>query len=131
MIVGGIGCRQPAAPPISPRVPTPTPTAKPIAAPRPTEPPLTPHAALAKIETNYLGGLRRCYRARLKRDTRAHGRIVVTFTVDEGGRLASKRARGVGRALEACVERAMARWSFVPPVEETTFRLAFQLSSRS
>ncbi len=92
---------------------------------------LTPDVALATIETSYLGGMQRCYRARLKRDERAGGRVVVTFTVDETGRLAFRQARGIGRTLEDCVERAMSRWSFPPPAVETTFRLAFRLSSRA
>jgi TonB family protein len=121
------GCHRQAAPSVAPREPERE--VKATVMPR-----LTPHAALAKIETSYLGGLRRCYRARLKRDASTGGRVVVTFTVDEAGRLSSRRARGPGRGwreIEACVERAMSRWSFAPPAEETTFRLAFQLSSRS
>jgi hypothetical protein len=94
-------------------------------------PPLTPDVALQTIESTYIGGMQRCYRARLKRDSAARGRVVVTFTVDESGKLAYRRARGVGPKLEACVEAAMARWSFPRPAEQTTFRLAFRLSSRT
>ena len=97
-------------------------------APRVT-PPLTPDVALQTIQTSYLGSMQRCYRARLKRDAAARGRVVVTFTVDESGKLAYRQARGVGRSLEACVEQAMARWSFPKPSETVTFRLAFRLSS--
>src|SRR5436190_22915135 len=67
--------------------------ARPVAA----TPELTPTTVLAKIERSYLGGMRQCYRARLKRDPRTRGRMVVTFTVDAAGRLSARRARGVGR----------------------------------
>lgn len=90
---------------------------------------LTPDVALSRIESSYLGGMQRCYRARLKQDARARGKVVVTFTVDESGKLAYRKASGVGKRLEACVERAMMQWSFPAPVEEMTFRLAFRLSS--
>ncbi|MBA3391421.1 MAG: AgmX/PglI C-terminal domain-containing protein [Deltaproteobacteria bacterium] len=96
---------------------------------------LTPHVALSTIETSYIGGLRRCYRAGLKHDASARGRVVVTFTVNHRGRLSSRRAQGVGRTIESCVERAMARWSFPPARKpdgspgEATFRLALHLES--
>jgi hypothetical protein len=113
----------------------PTPPAAPRArarVSRPAPPPrLTPALALATIEARYVGGMRRCYRARLKRDPRARGRVVVTFTVDGRGQVAERRARGVARAVERCVENAMARWTFARPAAPTTFRLAFRLSSRS
>src|SRR5689334_18531414 len=86
------GCRR-QTPPIaaSGREP-PRRVARPLAA----TPELTPTAVLAKIERSYLGGMRQCYRARLKRDPRTRGRMVVTFTVDAAGRLSARRARGVG-----------------------------------
>ena len=94
---------------------------------------LTPDVALARIQDAYRGGVQRCYNARLKREPRASGRVIVTFTVDESGRLAYRNAKGVGRALgkpmELCVERAMLRWSFPAPAAETTFRVALALSS--
>ena len=98
-------------------------------APKPIAQRLTPDVALSRIESSYLGGMQRCYRARLKHDARARGKVVVTFTVDESGKLAYRKASGVGKRLEACVERAMMQWSFPAPAEEMTFRLAFRLSS--
>lgn len=95
------------------------------------DPPLTPQVALETIEKRYVGGMQRCYRARLKRDARAGGRVVVTFTVDDRGHIADRSAKGVGRQVERCVLNAMARWTFPRPATETTFRLAFRLSSRS
>ena len=94
-------------------------------------PRLTPDAALARIEAVYRPGVQRCYQSRLKRDPRARGNVVVTFTVSEGGTLASAHAKGVHRSIEQCVERAMLRWSFPPPREEMTIRVALRLSSRS
>jgi hypothetical protein len=121
-IVLALACRR--QPPVTPREPVRPP-------PKPIAQKLTPDVALSRIASSYLGGMQRCYRARLKQDASARGNVIVTFTVDESGRLAYRDARGVGKALEQCVERAMLRWSFPPPDEQMTFRLAFRLSSRS
>ena len=120
LVVLASACRRQPAAPVreGQRVP------KPIAEQR-----LTPDLALSRIEASYLGGMQRCYRARLKHDARAAGKVVVTFTVDESGKLAYRKASGIGKRLEQCVERAMLRWSFPAPAEEMTFRLAFRLSS--
>ena len=100
--------------------------------PRPiTEQRLTPDLALQTIESRYMGAMQRCYRARLKRDPAARGKLVVTFTVDDDGRVADGRAKGVAKSVERCVENAMVRWSFPAPQQETSFRLAFRLSSRT
>lgn len=98
-------------------------------------PPLTAAILVETIETSYLGALRRCYKARLKHDPAARGRVIVTFTVDGKGRLSDGRASGVGKQIESCVERAMTRWEFPPARDrdgapiEATFRLALQLTS--
>jgi outer membrane biosynthesis protein TonB len=112
-----VACASPA--PVEPR------------AQRPATPRLTPDAALARIESVYRPGVQRCYQSRLKRDPAARGNVVVTFTVDEAGKLASAHAKGVHRSIEQCVERAMLRWSFPPPREEMTIRVALRLSSGS
>lgn len=103
---------------------------EPVRAPAP-RPRLTPDAALARIEAVYRPGVQRCYQSRLKRDPSARGNVVVTFTVDAEGKLASAHAKGVHRTIEQCVERAMARWTFPPPALEMTIRVALRLSSRS
>nr|MDQ3368528.1 AgmX/PglI C-terminal domain-containing protein [Myxococcota bacterium] len=96
---------------------------------------LGPAVLLETIETSYVGALRRCYTARLKRDRSARGRVIVTFTVDGRGRLSDGRARGAGKQIESCIERAMTRWEFPPARKadgsptETTFRLALQLTA--
>jgi hypothetical protein len=98
--------------------------------PPPAKPaPLTADVALQRIEGHYRGGMHACYRSALKRDANARGRIVVTFTVDDRGQLSFREAKGISPAIEACVERAMSKWTFPRPPEATTFRLAFQLSS--
>ncbi len=117
-------CRRQPAPPVAPREVKRA--SKPVAR-------LTPDVALQTIEARYVGGMQRCYRARLKRDPNARGKVVVTFTVDDRGKLTYRdaRARGVARSVERCVENAMLRWSFPAPAQETSFRLAFRLSSSS
>jgi hypothetical protein len=123
LVVLASACRRQPTPPVVPREGKRAP--KPVA--------LTPDVALSRIQDAYRGGVQRCYHARLKREPRARGRMIVTFTVDETGRVASGNAKGVGRALgkpiELCVERAMLRWSFPAPRAETTFRVALALSS--
>lgn len=112
-----VACASPA--PVAPR------------APEPVTPRLTPDAALARIESVYRPGVQRCYQSRLKRDPGARGNVVVTFTVDEGGKLASAHAKGVHRSIEQCVERAMQRWSFASARGGMTIRVTLRLSSRT
>jgi TonB family protein len=100
-------------------------------APAPVTPRLTPDAALARIESVYRPGVQRCYQSRLKRDPGARGNVVVTFTVDEAGKLASAHAKGVHRSIEQCVERAMQRWSFASARGGLTIRVTLRLSSRT
>ena len=123
MLVVLAACRRQPTPPVAPREHKRAP--KPVA--------LTPDAALSRIQAAYRGGVQRCYHARLKREPLARGRVIVTFTVDESGRLAYRHVKGIGRALgkpmELCVERAMMSWSFPAPSAETTFRVALRLSS--
>src|SRR5262245_1028980 len=56
---------------------------------------LTPDIVLATIRGNYLGGVQRCYRRYLKRDEEAHGRVMVSFTVDPNGRARNCEAHGI------------------------------------
>ena len=113
-------CRRQPSPPVTPR--------EPARAPKPVAPALTPQLALETIEKRYVAGMQRCYRAKLKRDPRARGKVVVTFTVDDRGQVADRRAKGVHESIERCVESAMMKWTFPRPAAETTFRLAFRLT---
>jgi hypothetical protein len=93
--------------------------------------PLSPDAALSRIEAVYRPGVQRCYETHLKHDPAARGRVTVTFTVDPSGRLSYREAHGIHPSVERCVEGAMMKWTFPRPSAETTFRLGLQLSSRS
>lgn len=124
LLVVASACRRQPTPPVAPREQKRT--HEPVASRE-----LTPALALARIQSAYRAGVQRCYQSRLKRDPSARGRVVVTFTVDDTGRVAFRRAQGVHRTVEQCVERAMSRWAFPPPAEQTTFRLALRLSSRA
>lgn len=120
-----IGCRATPSPaPSHGRAPAPASARSPAR----VREPLTPASALARIRSAYRPGVQRCYQSRLKRDPQARGRVVVTFTVDARGRIAYRRARGVHRTVERCVERAMSAWSF-PPARggAATFRIALAL----
>ena len=94
---------------------------------------LSAESALARIEAAYRGGVQRCYETRLKTHPSANGQLTLTFTVDSGGKLTYREARGIHRSVERCVEGAMSRWTFPRLISaaqaEETFRLALQLSS--
>jgi hypothetical protein len=64
---------------------------------------LSPEAVLAKIQSAYMAGLKRCYREYLEVDASARGKVSLSLTVNEAGRavkgVASNRS---GRGTGAC-----------------------------
>jgi hypothetical protein len=83
---------------------------------------------LATIRSRYLGGVERCYRAHLKRDASARGRVLVSFTVDAKGRAREGAARGITDRVDDCIAAQIARWQFPRPDEEARFALGLELS---
>ncbi|HET7095657.1 MAG TPA: hypothetical protein VFI22_19350, partial [Thermomicrobiales bacterium] len=53
---------------------------------------LTPDVVLAKIQSAYMAGLKRCYKDYLKKDPSSRGKVTLAFTVNETGRSVSNKA---------------------------------------
>jgi|GEM_PF-3424776 len=72
---------------------------------------------IRKISTTYVGGLQRCYKKALAGDAKLAGKIILTFTVTDRGKLSDGRAAGVDDTLADCVEGLMTSWTFTPVVD--------------
>jgi hypothetical protein len=105
-----------------------------VASKRSTDPDatsLTPEVVLAKIQSVYMAGIKRCYKNALRADPNLKGRLTITFSVLEFGGVSSPRATGMGAAVDDCIAAQMAGWRF--PVakdkdgEKTTASFEFGL----
>lgn len=76
---------------------------------------LTPEAVLAKMQAAYMAGIKRCYKAYLKKDPTARGKVKLTFTVNEIGRTVSAKAAGFVTEVDDCLAGMMASWRFPIP----------------
>ena len=87
----------------------------------------------AKTAT-YMTGLRQCYDDALKRDPSLHGKVTVTFDVDETGRAVRVVVAGFDDGVSACFQARAKTWRFTVPktaggeATTTSFRLAFVLA---
>lgn len=94
---------------------------------------LTPDAVLAKIQSAYMAGLKRCYKDYLKKDASARGKVTLTLTVNETGRTVQGKAKGFAAEVDACITSQMASWRFPVPKDkdgdatEATFAITLQL----
>ncbi len=94
---------------------------------------LTPDIVLAKIQSAYMAGLKRCYKEYLKKDASARGKVTLELTVNETGRTVSGKANGFAGEVDACITGQMASWRFPVPKDkdgeatEASFRIALQL----
>ena len=79
--------------------------------PPPGNPP-TPELVLAKIRSQYMPGLMRCYKRGLVDDASLSGRVAVAFTVTDTGKVADASARGLTPQIDACIAAQMATWRF-------------------
>jgi hypothetical protein len=86
--------------------------------PRPPTEPVRIDAIVAKIRTTYIGGLQRCYKKALGGAPTLAGKVALSFTVTEKGKLESGSATGVDEGFEGCVEGLMSRWSFTPVTDQ-------------
>lgn len=75
---------------------------------------LTPDLVLAKVRGGYTTGVQRCYTRYLKNRS-GHGRVLVSFTVDERGHAQDGAASGVPHRLGDCIVAEVARWRFPAP----------------
>ncbi len=94
---------------------------------------LTPDAVLARIQFAYMAGLKRCYKQYLNKVVNARGSVVLSFTVNETGRLVSGTAKGFAAEVDACIQAQMATWRFLPPRDKANvatdadFQITLQL----
>ena len=94
---------------------------------------LTPDIVLAKIQSAYMAGIKRCYKEHLKKDASARGKVVLDLTVNETGRTTQGKANGFANEIDDCISNQMASWRFPVPKDkdgdatEASFRIALQL----
>jgi hypothetical protein len=94
---------------------------------------LTPDAVLAKIQSAYMSGLKRCYKEYLKKDASARGKVTLSLTVNETGRTTKGNAHGFAGEVDECIGNLMGSWRFPIPHDkdgdatEASFSLTLQL----
>jgi hypothetical protein len=94
---------------------------------------LTPDIVLAKIQSAYMAGLKRCYKEYLKKDATARGKVTLELTVNETGRTVQGKAKGFASEVDSCISGQMASWRFPVPKDkdgdptEASFRISLQL----
>jgi hypothetical protein len=94
---------------------------------------LTPDIVLAKIQSAYMAGLKRCYKEHLKKDASARGKVTLSFSVNETGRATQGSARGFAGEVDSCISGQMSSWRFPVPKDkdgeatEANFAITLQL----
>jgi hypothetical protein len=94
---------------------------------------LTPDVVLAKIQSVYMAGLKRCYKDYLKKDASARGKVTLNLTVNETGRTVKGAAHGFASEVDECISGQMASWRFPIPKDkdgdptEASFAITLQL----
>jgi hypothetical protein len=94
---------------------------------------LTPDILLAKIQSVYMSGLKRCYKEFLKKDASARGKVTLSLTVNETGRTTKGAAHGFSGEVDECIGNLMTTWRFPIPKDkdneptEASFSIALQL----
>jgi hypothetical protein len=94
---------------------------------------LSPDAVMAKIQSAYMAGLKRCYKEFLKKDASARGKVTLQLTVNETGRTVKGAAHGFSGEVDQCIGGLMAGWRFPIPKDkdgeatEASFAITLQL----
>jgi uncharacterized protein YndB with AHSA1/START domain len=94
---------------------------------------LTPDLVLAKIQSAYMAGLKRCYKEFLKKDASARGKVTLQLTVNETGRTVKGSAHGFAGEVDECISNLMTGWRFPIPKDkegdptEASFAITLQL----
>lgn len=79
----------------------------------------SPAEIMAKIQRQYVNGLKRCYERTLKVDENAAGTVRLRFTVGERGTIVKVQVKGFGYdTLDSCVEGQVKTWVFGPFKDE-------------
>ena len=94
---------------------------------------LTPDIVLAKIQSAYMAGLKRCYKQYLNTDASARGKVTLSLTINETGRTVKGNAKGFASQVDSCIEGLMTSWRFPIPKDkdgdptEASFAITLQL----
>jgi uncharacterized protein YndB with AHSA1/START domain len=94
---------------------------------------LTPDIVLAKIQSAYMAGLKRCYKEFLRKDAAARGKVTLNLTVNETGRTTKGAAHGFAGEVDDCITGLMGGWRFPIPKDkdgeatEASFAITLQL----
>jgi hypothetical protein len=94
---------------------------------------LTPDIVLAKIQSAYMAGLKRCYKEYLKKDASARGKVTLSLTINETGRTVKGAAKGFAGEVDECIGNLMTGWRFPIPKDkegdptEASFAITLQL----
>ena len=94
---------------------------------------LTPDIVLAKIQSAYMAGLKRCYKEFLRKDAAARGKVTLNLTVNETGRTTKGAAHGFAGEVDDCISGLMSGWRFPIPKDkdgeatEASFAITLQL----
>ena len=94
---------------------------------------LTPDIVLAKIQSAYMAGLKRCYKTYLNKDASARGKVTLSLTINETGRTVKGGAKGFASEVDSCIEGLMTSWRFPIPKDkdgdatEASFAITLQL----
>jgi hypothetical protein len=94
---------------------------------------LTADAVLAKIQSVYMAGLKRCYKNYLNKDATARGGVVLSLTVTESGSTVNGSAKGFAGEVDDCITAQMGGWRFAVPKDkdgektQANFQIKLQL----
>lgn len=91
---------------------------------------LTDALALAKIQSAYMAGIKRCYKRALATNPTASGTLDLAFEVTDTGRTIGGAATGFDAAVDSCIEGMTSSWRFpvpkTPDGTATTARFSFR-----
>ena len=79
---------------------------------------LTPDIVLAKIQSVYMSGLKRCYKQYLNKDASARGKVTLKLTVNATGRAIKGAAHGFAGEVDECIGAQMVSWRFPVPKDK-------------
>ncbi len=94
---------------------------------------LSPDAVLKKIQSAYMAGIKHCYTSYLKKEATARGKVKLTLTVNQSGRVTDGGAKGFADEVDSCVGGLMRSWTFPKPKDkdgsgtEASFAISLQL----
>lgn len=97
---------------------------------------LTIAKVASKVQSAYLGGVRKCYAATVAKQATAAGTVALVFTVSAVGKTENILVKTFDDDLATCVKSAMGAWRFPIPLGEygspqaTGFELDLKLAMK-